>query len=445
MMAPCVRLTALSWMRESLLCNFTSTPLLALGRVAAVRRVFQALIQHSHTRLVIGLDADLSNRTLRCMLMLVGSPLHITLHINHHPGLRRTVLTYEYANWMAKLQGDIEAGHRVMVASLSLSVVNCLLPMLEGRPHAVYTSHNSIVNVDVASESADQTVAGDNLVAQWAAAQVVVFTPTVTVGIDFNIPNHFKSIYAYGCPGSATPRVLLQMCGRCRHPEDQIVHAFLPPANPAYHQGTRLALADVGSMLQSGHRQALGLLPPHHFQQHREVLERGAFAVARADWLEVLYVFNSLEIARARLDFAKEFCLSATSKGYAVVRSLTDFRSSRQRSLLVEAMSRALSGESVLEEPHSIRRICGLPEDGRQQANVLVLSQTEIIESIRLSALPTHIVAALVAAGAFPTTFPDAVRQLCPQSTAAFHFHSSRRPRARELRRRQYFHSVYFQ
>jgi len=169
-------------------------------------------------------------------------------------------------------------------------------------------------------------------------------------------------------------------------------------------------------------------------------------AVARAAWLEVLYLFNSLEIARARLDFAKEL-------GYAVVRSLTDFRSSRQRLLhhisthtnLVEAMSRALFGESVLEEPHRFRCICGLPEDGRQQANVLVLSQTEIIESICLSALPTHTVAALVAAGTFPTTFPDAVRQVCPQSTAAFHFHSSRRPRARELRRRQYFHSVCFQ
>ena len=60
----------------------------------------------------------------------------------------------------------------------------------------------------------------------WKKYQLIMFSPTIEAGIDFNV-EHIDKIYVILSPKSTSPRGLMQMLGRCRNINDNNIMVYL--------------------------------------------------------------------------------------------------------------------------------------------------------------------------------------------------------------------------
>jgi len=80
--------------------------------------------------------------------------------------------------------------------------------------------------------------------ALWSSKRVVVYTPTISAGVDFST-EHFDRMYLYLCPGSAAPMGALQMTGRVRHLVDTDVRTLVAKNMRVAREATRQHLTHV--------------------------------------------------------------------------------------------------------------------------------------------------------------------------------------------------------
>eukprot|EP00798_Chlamydomonas_sp_ICE-L_P029822 gene29822-biopygen11537 len=80
--------------------------------------------------------------------------------------------------------------------------------------------------------------------ALWSSKRVVVYSPTISAGIDFST-EHFDRMYLYLCPGSAAPMGALQMTGRVRHLVDTDVRTLVSKNMRVAREATRQHLTHV--------------------------------------------------------------------------------------------------------------------------------------------------------------------------------------------------------
>lgn len=289
---------------ESLLCNTTSP---TNGDYLQVNKtVFEGLITTAAR--VYAMDADLSDKTVRFFNDTVGAD-NVTLHHNHRQSLeRKVVMDNKLDVWLRRIKASLDAGKRIVVASGSKKIVDAhVIPIVKGLRYKYYHGECDDALLDD-FDSIDQV---------WSELDVVIFTSKVTVGADFSVRGHFHHIFAYGCAGSVPPRVLLQMCGRCRYPADNVIYACVPPSN---HKGARITLEDVQERLRvhvgTMHETAARILNVGlNYDPEANVLR----IQPTQDWIGAVYAYNLLEEERARADFGDELVRAALQKGYTVV------------------------------------------------------------------------------------------------------------------------------
>eukprot|EP00798_Chlamydomonas_sp_ICE-L_P008337 gene8337-biopygen13470 len=80
--------------------------------------------------------------------------------------------------------------------------------------------------------------------ALWSSKRIVVYTPTISAGVDFST-EHFDRMYLYLCPGSAAPMGALQMTGRVRHLVDTDVRTLVAKNMRVAREATRQHLTHV--------------------------------------------------------------------------------------------------------------------------------------------------------------------------------------------------------
>eukprot|EP00798_Chlamydomonas_sp_ICE-L_P005668 gene5668-biopygen609 len=80
--------------------------------------------------------------------------------------------------------------------------------------------------------------------ALWSSKRIVVYTPTISAGIDFST-EHFDRMYLYLCPGSTGPMGALQMTGRVRHLVDTDVRTLVAKNMRVAREATRQHLTHV--------------------------------------------------------------------------------------------------------------------------------------------------------------------------------------------------------
>lgn len=61
----------------------------------------------------------------------------------------------------------------------------------------------------------------------WTHYDVVIYTPSVCMGVSFDIPNYFDYIYAYGCAESLGSQEFCQMIHRVRTPTNKVINLTL--------------------------------------------------------------------------------------------------------------------------------------------------------------------------------------------------------------------------
>jgi hypothetical protein len=172
---------------------------------------------------IVALDADLDNRSM-CLLNSLG--------INHRPIYniykkppRKYKMVNDYLKYMDAIINDVKNGKNVCVVSLSQNVGLDI----RKRLHKLFP--DIVDQIVCIHKDADKNLLGTlkNVNVEWKKFRVLIYTPIIGCGINFEIKKHFSQVYSYLVGNVESPRILLQMIDRIRHPQITDVTIMMSP------------------------------------------------------------------------------------------------------------------------------------------------------------------------------------------------------------------------
>eukprot|EP00798_Chlamydomonas_sp_ICE-L_P011168 gene11168-biopygen12626 len=184
--------------------------------------------------------ADTLNATTTGVVTMDATWGSVTKEFLKQAGLRNLLVVNDYwstenartfaiskdeVTWSAQIRDDIIAGRNVVVVSLSQEramQVHKAAPDTFDDPKDA--ARLCLLHTSKTADAVKAKLIDVN--ALWSSKRIVVYTPTISAGIDFST-QHFDRMYLYLCPGSAAPMGALQMTGRVRHLVDTDVRTLV--------------------------------------------------------------------------------------------------------------------------------------------------------------------------------------------------------------------------
>ena len=120
---------------------------------------------------------------------------------------RQISLTTNIKYFMEEINESIENNENICIIGLSTKKLHDIADSFDNK-NLKYLLHTRDSDDSLKSSLV-------NINELWKKEQIVMFSPTISVGVDFNI-NHFDKIYSIIVAGSCDPRLYVQMLGRIR-------------------------------------------------------------------------------------------------------------------------------------------------------------------------------------------------------------------------------------
>ncbi|KAJ3061119.1 hypothetical protein HK102_009244, partial [Quaeritorhiza haematococci] len=240
-------------------------------RLPSASDVFEHLVRSA--RKVVVMDAFILPKTIVALKDLLGD----------QPGLRRLVVNrYKHEDIRTVDIPDFEVFKGQMIDLVD-----------SGRKFAVFTTSKGIGddikaflkqhNRDLRIQFYNSSMPGKStrelqeVNESWVNYDVVIYTPTITVGVSFDVPDYFYTIFVYAGMKSCTVRDMIQACFRIRHLESKTIY---------YHINTGRAPPKHRSLTLEGTKA---------FVKQLLVIEGGGDWQNTPCWLQNVCYFNILE------------------------------------------------------------------------------------------------------------------------------------------------------
>ncbi len=161
---------------------------------------------------VICMDANLGDLTQRTIARIRAQhPVHFHWNRFARAAGDEFLVTTRKGAWLARLHQSLREGQRLVVPTNSLGEAEALEASLRqtfpGKRVALYSSKT------LPSEKNRHFA---DVHTHWAGLDVLLYTPTVTAGISFEL-EHFDALYAYFSDNSCTVETCRQMLARVRN------------------------------------------------------------------------------------------------------------------------------------------------------------------------------------------------------------------------------------
>lgn len=166
---------------------------------------------------VLCLDGDMSDRSLDFISGLSDS---FKVYENEYkPNKKNFVFTHDGNEFMKQIRNDLTNGKKVCIVSLTKGEEF----KQEFEKDFKIIIHNSLErNKEILK----------NVKTEWINADLLIYSPSVEAGVDFDIKNHFHKCYANITNTSTSYRAFSQMLNRIRNYVDNEVLCLLPVMMP---------------------------------------------------------------------------------------------------------------------------------------------------------------------------------------------------------------------
>eukprot|EP00798_Chlamydomonas_sp_ICE-L_P020537 gene20537-biopygen29290 len=224
---------------ESLLRHFMSPTV--VNPLAEIQGLADTL--NATTTGVVTMDATWGSVTKEFLKQAGLRNLLVVNDYRSTENARTFAISKDEVTWSAQIRDDITAGRNVVVVSLSqeraMQVHKAALDTFDDPKDAARLCllHTSKTADAVKAKLIDVD-------ALWSSKRIVVYTPTISAGVDFST-EHFDRMYLYLCPGSAAPMGALQMTGRVRHLVNTDVRTLVAKNMRVAREATRQHLTHV--------------------------------------------------------------------------------------------------------------------------------------------------------------------------------------------------------
>ena len=165
------------------------------------------------------MDADLSDRCINFYknALNLKSINDFHLIINNYKPYADYQLTYcHYSTWLKKILTSIESNQKLVIAMASNAKAKDLYKK-------IIETFNEKRVLFIHKETTDEEKKAMllNVNEEWIKYDIIIYTPSVCMGVSFDIVDHFDNIFAYGCHESLGAQEWCQMIHRVRSPKSK--------------------------------------------------------------------------------------------------------------------------------------------------------------------------------------------------------------------------------
>jgi len=176
------------------------------------QKVFETHIKHAK-RLIV-LDANITSTTLAFLQKFrPQEPIELVRNA-YQPRQGWVAGVYKEAAWLSQIKNALARNENIAIITSSEGYgENKLLTLLMDREKGCGLSRRQIGWYHGSGDDLKDELKDVN--STWTKYRVVMYTSTINVGIDFNVP-HFHSLFVYGNSQSVCIEEIRQMMGRIR-------------------------------------------------------------------------------------------------------------------------------------------------------------------------------------------------------------------------------------
>jgi hypothetical protein len=220
---------------ESLLAHFESN---TLGNKMSSFVTFDAILKKCGK--VVALDGDFGNRSYDYLKTVNREQDFVVIRNAYVPAVRDWQFTADVDGFEEAIEADLENKQRVFLC--------CMSSERALRLKEEFSDHKVLLHYSKSHDALKTQLKNVNDL--WTEYEMVIITPTVEAGVDFNVKEHFDKLYVVLSLGSTSQRGLLQMCNRVRNLRSTEVKVLLNGLN--YRTSANLYSYDeVEAMFQS--------------------------------------------------------------------------------------------------------------------------------------------------------------------------------------------------
>jgi hypothetical protein len=168
---------------------------------------------------VLCLDGDLSDRSLDFVSGLSDSDSYKIYQNDYKPNQKKFVFTHDGEEFMKQIRTDLTNGKKV-----------CIVSLTKGEEFKEIFEKDFKVIIHNSLERNKEIL--KNVKTEWINAELLIYSPSVEAGVDFDVKNHFHKCYSNITNTSTSYRAFSQMLNRIRNFIDNEVLCLLPVMMP---------------------------------------------------------------------------------------------------------------------------------------------------------------------------------------------------------------------
>jgi hypothetical protein len=168
---------------------------------------------------IYALDADLSDRCINYFQNNIKTDDYAIILNNYKPYQTYTFAVMKYNEWLVKIFDYIKNDKKIVVPIASNNKAKDLV-------NKINTDYPDKKVLLIHRETSDEEKLENviNVNKSWSEYDIVIYTPSVSMGISYDLENYFDAIFAYGCHNSLGAQEFCQMIHRVRHPNEKTIY-----------------------------------------------------------------------------------------------------------------------------------------------------------------------------------------------------------------------------
>lgn len=260
------------------------------------------------------MDADLSNRSINYYTNILKekniqkNEIHILVN-NYRPAKDYTLVSCNISTWIRRIYLYLEKNKKLAIVMASNNKAKNIKEEILKK-----FSHVKILLINVEMDQNEKERFLINVNESWSKYDVIIYTPSVNMGVSFDIENYIDNIFCYGCNNSITSQELFQMIHRVRSPKDKNIYVTMDNYKSYNNENDEFSYDLIEKMVTQNNYLTENNIHTNVIQ--RNILKKNIIYPYRHEPIYDLYIRNCKEIIENRANFTKSFYGYAKFKKY---------------------------------------------------------------------------------------------------------------------------------
>jgi hypothetical protein len=322
---------------------------------------------------IIVMDADLSDRCVNYYKNITNTREDETFLILNKftPYEDYEIVSMYFNDWTKKVLKSINDNEKIVIAMASNNKAKDIKLLIEQN-----FSDKKLLLIHKETPDNEKMKLLNNVNQVWQEYDIIIYTPSVCMGVSFDIPDYFTTIYGYGCEKSLGAQEFTQMLHRVREPKEKKIYIAMDIYNEFKPEHDLMTYEMIEEILTSDYYLTYYGLDDNTITKKIEKIEQENKLVKRLVYpykhepIYDLYVRNAWEIIENKLNFSacfygyikhKKYKLSFLTfqdKSQDIKKTLKEIKNDRETKEQDTIIDGILNADDISKEEFLIKIKC---------------------------------------------------------------------------------------